>query len=706
MISKSGSKHNKSKGQALVEFALIISVLLMMMFLIIESGRILWAWNTVQHAAREGARYAVTGKTQLTTCPVDFGLDKFVQTNGGRNVCEITPERSNYRLASIIEKVHSQLLALPLDESSNTFEDDYYYNIEVWGGKINPDTGEYTLEYDYPGQPGLAVVVRATYQVSIITPFFRPIRTTIPVFGQETLNNEPFGQQSVNTTGSALPPPLPSVPTPGVTPSPSPSPTPSLTPSPGPPTETPTNTPLPRCDVQFEGFPIAGDNFVNITGDIGTTVTIIDLTTGSTLGSAQLLDRDGHACDGFATISLNELLQEGHVLLAESSDTSTDTAVVLALPPTNTPTSTFTPVPTNTPTSTPTITPTYTPSNPYIILLPTCGAGPNVQFTILGFNWDTYEGIVLQWEGVNQLLIQAGTHNGNFSYTWSFSGVSDGQYEVRAYSTGTGAEFDEDIKYFEVPCSNIPTSTPEPSATPTLSPADLVMFSPPQLISTPPIVAYEPVQFSVIITNSGQTDVNSQFFVDVYLDPTNIFTDHIPLSESGGYVAVSSLAGGASRVLTITSPLGFQNSPASHQVYGMVDSVRQIAESVETNNISQPATVIDVTPAATPTPSPTPDGTNTIAGRVYILTTELLPQFRAVVRLVDPGLPGNGVIGITQTDFNGVYVFNNVPTAVNPGGYTVTACVYIDNTSYFGFRTGITVPNNNANLFMLEGPCS
>ncbi|HIP71955.1 MAG TPA: hypothetical protein EYH05_11250 [Anaerolineae bacterium] len=496
------------------------------------------------------------------------------------------------------------------------------------------------------------------------------------------------------------------MPTPGVTPSPSPSPTPSLTPSPGPPTETPTNTPLPRCDVQFEGFPIAGDNFVNITGDIGTTVTIIDLTTGSTLGSAQLLDRDGHACDGFATISLNELLQEGHVLLAESSDTSTDTAVVLALPPTNTPTSTFTPVPTNTPTSTPTITPTYTPSNPYIILLPTCGAGPNVQFTILGFNWDTYEGIVLQWEGVNQLLIQAGTHNGNFSYTWSFSGVSDGQYEVRAYSTGTGAEFDEDIKYFEVPCSNIPTSTPEPSATPTLSPADLVMFSPPQLISTPPIVAYEPVQFSVIITNSGQTDVNSQFFVDVYLDPTNIFTDHIPLSESGGYVAVSSLAGGASRVLTITSPLGFQNSPASHQVYGMVDSVRQIAESVETNNISQPATVIDVTPAATPTPSPTPDGTNTIAGRVYILTTELLPQFRAVVRLVDPGLPGNGVIGITQTDFNGVYVFNNVPTAVNPGGYTVTACVYIDNTSYFGFRTGITVPNNNANLFMLEGPCS
>ncbi len=698
MISKTGSKHNKSKGQALVEFALIISVLLMMMFLIIESGRILWAWNTVQHASREGARYAITGQYDGPNCVVDFGQAKFVQGTGGRDVCD------SLRLASIIERTHSQLLALPLNETSTTFEDDYYYNIEVWG--VN-EAGQ--LEYDNPGRPGQPVVVRVTYQVAIITPFFRPIRTTIPVFGQETLNNETFGQQSTSNTGAALPPVIPVVPTPGVTPSPTPSPTPSNTPTPGPtdtPTATATNTPNPRCDVQFEGSAIAGDDFVFVTGDIGTTVTIIDLTTGRALGSAVLQDRAGHACAGFASVSLSELLQEAHVLVAESSDGSRDTTIVLALPPTNTPTATFTPVPTYTPTSTPTTTPTFTPSNPYITLLPACGTGPDIQFNILGYNWDTNEGIVLQWDGINQLLIQPNTHNGSFSYTWTFSGVADGPHEVRAYSTGTGGQFDEDIKFYEVPCSNIPTPTPAPSATPTLSPADLVIFSPPQLVSTRPIVAYEPVQFSVVITNVGQVDVSSQFFVDLYLDPTNIFTDRIPLTESGGYVAVSSLPGGASRVLTITSPLGFQNDPARHLVYGMVDSVQQIAESVETNNISQPAAIVDVTPAATPTPSPTPDGSQVIAGRVNILTSELLPQFRAVVRLIDPGLPGDGVIAIGQSDFNGVYVFNNIPTAVNPGGYTVTACVFIDTTSYFGIRTGLSVPNTNANLYMIQGPCS
>ena len=49
------------RGQALVEFAIVSIVLLLILFLIIEVSRVLWAWITVQNAAREGARYAVTG---------------------------------------------------------------------------------------------------------------------------------------------------------------------------------------------------------------------------------------------------------------------------------------------------------------------------------------------------------------------------------------------------------------------------------------------------------------------------------------------------------------------------------------------------------------------------------------------------------------------------------------------------------------------
>ncbi|WP_420630389.1 TadE/TadG family type IV pilus assembly protein [Candidatus Leptofilum sp.] len=688
-------RFNDSPGQALVEFALIISVLLMMIFLIIESARILWAWNTVQNAAREGVRYAITGQEEAPTCAVDFGLPKFV--SGDRDVC------TDLRLASVIAKTHAHLAGLPLNEESTVFEDNEYYNIEVWGVDQNGQ-----LQYDNAGQPNSPVVVRVTYRVPIITPFFTPILPSIPVVGQETLNNETFGQLGGSgNEGAALPPDLPPVPTPGVTPSPTPSPTPSDTPTPGP-TETPTYTPTPpRCDLEFEGSAVAGNDFVFVTGDVGITVEIYNLSNNSEfLGSVVLGGPfDGHACDGFGTVTLSPALAAaniGDILLAveQTVADNNDTTIVVGVPPTATPSPTLTPIPTSTPTNTPLPTATNTPSGAYIFISPDCGPGPDILFNVQGFNWPTNESVTLSWEGTPQIVLQANTHTGNFTYTWTFDGLTDGTYTVDAES-GSGAT---SSATFSIPCAGQPTSTPAPTAT--LSPADLVAISPPTLISTPPIVAYQPVEFSVVITNTGDLDVENQFFVDIYLDPTTILTDRIPIAESDGYAAVSGLAGGASQTINILSQSGFTNDPTNHQVYGMVDSVLQTDELSETNNVTNPLTVNNVTPAATPTPTPELSGDNEISGVVQVLTTELLTQFRAFVILIDPGAAGNGIVATTQSDSEGFYIFSNIPPAISPSGYTVTACVVIDNAPFFGLRTGINPPNNLANVFMIPGPCS
>jgi hypothetical protein len=175
-------KLKSSPGQALVEFALIITVLLMIIFLIIEASRILWGWITVQNAAREGARYAITGQFDGTGCAVS-DLPKFTY------LCPLVPSSTEYRTASIIDRTHRGLTGLPLNELSGVFEDDNYYLIEVWGvdefGQLQPNFG---------GIPNNPVVVRAIYRVPIITPFFRPILPSIPVFGQVSMNNESFGQ--------------------------------------------------------------------------------------------------------------------------------------------------------------------------------------------------------------------------------------------------------------------------------------------------------------------------------------------------------------------------------------------------------------------------------------------------------------------------------------------------------------------------------
>ena len=51
------------RGQALVEFAMVTLVLLMLIFGVIEIGRILLVYTTVTDAARQGARYAITHGT-------------------------------------------------------------------------------------------------------------------------------------------------------------------------------------------------------------------------------------------------------------------------------------------------------------------------------------------------------------------------------------------------------------------------------------------------------------------------------------------------------------------------------------------------------------------------------------------------------------------------------------------------------------------
>lgn len=53
-------------GQTLVEFALTLPILLLLIFGIIEFGRIFQAWVTVQNAARTAARYGVTGQFNQT----------------------------------------------------------------------------------------------------------------------------------------------------------------------------------------------------------------------------------------------------------------------------------------------------------------------------------------------------------------------------------------------------------------------------------------------------------------------------------------------------------------------------------------------------------------------------------------------------------------------------------------------------------------
>jgi hypothetical protein len=58
-------------GQSLAEFALAAPMLFILIFGLIDTARLYNSWVTAQHAAREGARYGVTGRTDCNIASPD-----------------------------------------------------------------------------------------------------------------------------------------------------------------------------------------------------------------------------------------------------------------------------------------------------------------------------------------------------------------------------------------------------------------------------------------------------------------------------------------------------------------------------------------------------------------------------------------------------------------------------------------------------------
>src|SRR3990170_6618281 len=64
-------RQRAARGQALVEFALIIPVFILLMVSIFDLGHVVWANNALSNSAREGARFAIVhGGSESTPCPV------------------------------------------------------------------------------------------------------------------------------------------------------------------------------------------------------------------------------------------------------------------------------------------------------------------------------------------------------------------------------------------------------------------------------------------------------------------------------------------------------------------------------------------------------------------------------------------------------------------------------------------------------------
>jgi hypothetical protein len=334
---------SRQKGQTMVEFALILPILLLVIFIIIESGRMFQAYITVQHAAREGARYAVTGGWE-----------------------EEFAGEPDPRVASIEDIAFSGLAGLAMAGPAGYDGEGKiligHYEIKIFGQTPGG------LVEGYAGGPNEKVAVQVAYRLEIITPVLNAIAPSVRVVGYVEMINEDFGQLGGGGFAGLREPPSPippEIPTAGASPTPTETPTATVTPTPtitGTPTQTPTPTSTPVCAVVIEEPVYAVDTVVTVRGDPGDTIVLRDMDAlGVIVGSGTV--GPGAYCAGTVAINVGGNLVNGHIIAALSSlHPSSDTACVgvTACWPTTTPT----------PTGTPTLTPTATPESPYIVVSP------------------------------------------------------------------------------------------------------------------------------------------------------------------------------------------------------------------------------------------------------------------------------------------------------------------------------------------------
>jgi len=78
-------KYLVRRGQALVEFAIGLTVLLLLVFGVVDLGRAVFAYNSIAHCAREGTRYAIVhgsqspAETRVGPAPNDPSLESWVR---------------------------------------------------------------------------------------------------------------------------------------------------------------------------------------------------------------------------------------------------------------------------------------------------------------------------------------------------------------------------------------------------------------------------------------------------------------------------------------------------------------------------------------------------------------------------------------------------------------------------------------------------
>lgn len=285
---KSGNAPNwaRSAGQGAAEFALVLPVLLMLVFIIIALGRLLHAWLAIENGARFAARYASTGEYDPAYYD-DSICASFYLPYGV--ACDTERKKENAaRVLSLRDQAQAGAAAV-LRDDSRAWDEPGFFNVAACSTGEDPSTGVpfvtffsdpnnwvtdwsgHCQPYPSAGTPGSRMIVMVDFNHPVLVPFLSTIWPWLHLTASREIVVEQFRVSRIVGLDPTLvlpsPTPLPTnTPTNTFTPLPTNTPLPTATP-----TDTPTITPTPDCSLLTAGaISVSGPNmYMTVTNNTG-----------------------------------------------------------------------------------------------------------------------------------------------------------------------------------------------------------------------------------------------------------------------------------------------------------------------------------------------------------------------------------------------------------------------------------------------------
>lgn len=154
------------RGQVIVEMAIVSIAFFMLVLGIVDGARLFQSWVAVQHASREGARFAITG---ATTCPGFTTREACIKYAAKKATAGIYRGGVNATDANVAVTWKAW---------------DFQGNTSAWTG---PTANKSGLQCDQ-------VEVDVAYRHDIVSPLIKVFAPSgILLHGKQRMVNEPFG---------------------------------------------------------------------------------------------------------------------------------------------------------------------------------------------------------------------------------------------------------------------------------------------------------------------------------------------------------------------------------------------------------------------------------------------------------------------------------------------------------------------------------